>query len=52
MNAARSRRGKAVGVDGVTKADYGAELEDNLRRLIERMKRMVGCIALGQYDAY
>lgn len=31
---------KAVGADGVTKADYGAELEDNLRQLTERMKRM------------
>ena len=31
---------KAVGVDGVRKADYGAELEDNLRQLVERMKRM------------
>ena len=31
---------KALGVDGVTKADYGAELEDNLRQLTERTKRM------------
>ena len=31
---------KAVGVDGVTKADYGAELEVNLRQLVARMKRM------------
>ena len=31
---------KAVGADGVTKAEYGAELECNLAGLVERMKRM------------
>jgi hypothetical protein len=31
---------KAVGADGVTKAQYGAELERNLEGLVERMKRM------------
>lgn len=31
---------KAVGADGVTKAEYGAELERNLAGLVERMKRM------------
>ena len=31
---------KAVGVDGVTKAEYGAELENNVQHLVARMKRM------------
>lgn len=31
---------KAVGVDGVTKAQYGEDLEANLEDLLERMKRM------------
>ncbi len=31
---------KAVGVDGVTKAEYGTCLEANLEALVERMKRM------------
>ena len=31
---------KAVGIDGVTKADYGEDLEANLEDLIARMKRM------------
>lgn len=31
---------KAVGADGVTKAEYGADLERNLAELVERMKRM------------
>jgi RNA-directed DNA polymerase len=31
---------KAVGIDKVDKAEYGRELEDNLRDLVERMKRM------------
>ncbi len=31
---------KAVGVDGVTKAEYGTCLEANLETLVERMKRM------------
>jgi len=31
---------KAVGVDGVTKAAYGEHLEENLRALVERMRRM------------
>jgi group II intron reverse transcriptase/maturase len=30
---------KAVGVDGVTKKDYGVELEENLRSLSERLRR-------------
>ena len=34
----RQVRGKAVGVDGVTKGEYGAKLEENLENLIERMK--------------
>ena len=31
---------KAVGTDGVDKADYGRELNDNLKELVSRMKRM------------
>ena len=31
---------KALGVDGISKEDYGANLEANLEALIERMKRM------------
>jgi len=34
----RSRKDAAVGVDGVTKEQYGQELERNLRDLHERMK--------------
>ncbi len=34
----RSRKDAAVGVDGVTKEDYGQDLERNLRNLHERMK--------------
>ena len=31
---------KAVGADGVTKAQYGSHVESNLEALVERMKRM------------
>ena len=31
---------KAVGIDGVNKAEYGEKLEENLQDLIARMKRM------------
>ena len=31
---------KAVGIDGVTKAQYGERLEENLRELVRRMKQM------------
>jgi RNA-directed DNA polymerase len=31
---------KAVGIDGVTKLEYGNNLEENLKALVERMKRM------------
>jgi group II intron reverse transcriptase/maturase len=31
---------KAVGVDGIDKAQYGERLEENLEDLVERMKRM------------
>lgn len=31
---------KAVGVDGITKEDYGRNLEENLKDLSERLKRM------------
>ncbi|RLA11229.1 MAG: group II intron reverse transcriptase/maturase [Gammaproteobacteria bacterium] len=34
----RMRKGAAVGVDGVTKEQYGQDLEQNLRDLHERMK--------------
>lgn len=30
---------KAVGIDGITKEDYGRELEKNLEDLVDRMKR-------------
>lgn len=30
---------KAVGIDGVTKEDYGKELEKNIAELVDRMKR-------------
>jgi len=30
---------KAVGIDGVTKEDYGRKLEENLENLVERLKR-------------
>mgnify|MGYP000511859311 CR=1 FL=1 len=32
--------GKATGVDGVTKREYGKNLEENLRELSEKLKRM------------
>lgn len=34
----RLRKDAAVGVDGVTKAEYGRDLEDNLRDLHERLR--------------
>ncbi len=34
----RIRKDAAVGVDGVTKEEYGAQLDDNIRRLHTRMK--------------
>ena len=34
----RSRKDAAVGVDGITKEQYGQDLEENLRNLHERMK--------------
>jgi group II intron reverse transcriptase/maturase len=34
---------KATGVDGVTKGEYGKNLEENLRDLSERLKRMGYC---------
>ena len=30
---------KAVGIDGVTKEEYGKNLEENLDSLVERLKR-------------
>ena len=30
---------KAVGIDGITKEEYGKELEENLARLVERLKK-------------
>jgi len=39
---------KATGVDGVTKEEYGRHLEENLRDLSERLKRMD--IVLGRSD--
>ena len=34
----RQRKGAAAGVDGVTKEQYGLELESNVRALVERMR--------------
>lgn len=31
--------GKAVGIDGITKEEYGQNLEENLERLAERLKQ-------------
>lgn len=36
----RIRRNAAVGIDGVSKQDYGENLEENLRNLHERLKTM------------
>jgi group II intron reverse transcriptase/maturase len=36
----RIRKGAAVGVDGVTKEEYGRRLDDNVRRLHERLRTM------------
>jgi RNA-directed DNA polymerase len=36
----RIRKGAAVGVDGITKEQYGRQLEENLRGLHERLKSM------------
>lgn len=30
---------KAVGIDGVTKEEYGRNLDENLERLVERLKK-------------
>jgi len=35
------RKGAAVGVDGVTKEDYGRDLEANLQDLHERLRSLV-----------
>ena len=34
----RQPKGKAVGVDGVTKEEYGSRLDENLDELLVRMK--------------
>ena len=34
---------KAIGVDGVTKTEYGENLEENLQDLSARLKRMGYC---------
>ncbi len=31
--------GKAVGIDGITKEEYGRNLDENLNRLVERLKK-------------
>lgn len=36
----RVRNGAAVGVDGITKEQYGQELESNIRRLHQRLRTM------------
>ena len=33
-------RSKAVGIDGITKAHYGENLDENLSDLVARMKRL------------
>ena len=35
----RQMKNKAVGVDGITKAEYGEKLDENVADLIARMKR-------------
>lgn len=35
----KMEKGKAVGIDGVTKEKYGQNLEENLENLLERLKR-------------
>lgn len=35
----RQMRNKAVGVDGITKAEYGEKLDENVADLIVRMKK-------------
>lgn len=35
----RQKKGKAVGVDGVSKESYGANLDENISNLLVRMKR-------------
>ena len=32
-------KGKATGVKGVTKEDYGHELDENIKRLVERLRK-------------
>ena len=34
----RQKTGKAVGIDGTTKEEYGRNLEENIRELIKRMR--------------
>lgn len=34
----RQKTGKAVGIDGVTKEEYGRKLDENISRLVNRMK--------------
>ena len=34
----RQKTGKAVGIDGMTKEEYGRNLEENIKELIGRMK--------------
>jgi len=44
---------RAVGADGITKADYTANLDENLKDLVGRMKRMAyrpGAVRLAQCD--
>ena len=36
----RQMNGKASGIDGVTKKEYGENLKENVKNLIDRMKRM------------
>lgn len=33
-------KGKAVGIDGVTKEEYGEKLEENVENLLVRMKKV------------
>lgn len=35
----RQKTGKAVGVDGMTKEEYGQKLDENIKALVDRMKR-------------
>lgn len=38
MKRCRMQKDKATGIDGITKEEYGKHLEENLEKLVERLK--------------